>query len=79
MIAEIFTSVYFCGFVALLLGLVALAYYFGTRHFGRWEKEFGIKGLKPVPFFGNEKEFLLGTRSLNDLVLDRYKAFEGHR
>jgi hypothetical protein len=32
-----------------------------------------------VAFFGNEKEFLFGTKNLNDLVLERYKAFEGHR
>jgi hypothetical protein len=51
----------------------------GSRHFGKWEKKYGIKGLKPVAFFGTEKDFLTGAKSMHDIVLERYKAFEGHR
>ena len=76
---SVFTSVYFIAFLSCLLVLTGIIYHYLTRNFGKWEKKYGIKGLKPVPFFGTEKDFLLATVGLNDLVLNRYKEFEGHK
>jgi hypothetical protein len=60
--------------VVIVLVLAGLAvYHFGTRHFGKWEKKFGVKGLKPVPFFGNEKDFLLGTKVEHTLTIKASK------
>ena len=78
-LVSVFTSVYFVAFLGFLLVLSGGIYYYFTRNFGKWEKQYGIKGLKPVPFFGTEKEFLLGTVSMADIVLKRYKEFEGHK
>ena len=69
----------FLSFVGLLSAFVAALYYYLTKDFGKWEKKYGIKGLKPVPFFGTEKDLLLGKISVNDYVLDRYKEFDGHK
>ena len=54
-------------------------YNIATRNFGKWEKKYGIKGRKPVPFFGTEEDFLLGTKSVNEHVVEQYKDFEGHK
>ncbi len=73
------TSVYFLTFLAILLFAFILLYLYVTSSFGKWEKKYGIKGLKPIPFVGTEKDFLLGKKPLIDLVVERYKEFEGHR
>ena len=74
-----FTSVYFLSTLGLISVLTILAYFYLTRNFGKWEKKYGIKGLKPMPLFGTEKDFLLGAMSLNEYVVKRYKEFDGHK
>jgi len=61
------------------LSAFIVLYVYVTSSFGTWEKKYGIKGLKPIPFVGTEKDFLLGKRAMFDLVVERYKEFEGHR
>ena len=78
-LVSIFTSTYFITFLGFLLVLAGALYYYLTRNFGKWEKQFGIKGLKPVPFFGTEKDSLLATVSLAEIIVNRYKEFEGHK
>ena len=73
------TSVYFLSFLAILFSLFILLYLYVTSSFGKWEKKYGIKGLEPIPFVGTEKDFLLGKKAVSDLVVERYKEFEGHR
>ena len=73
------TSVYFLAIATVLAASAGLIYFYLTRHFGKWEKKFGIKGLEPVPLFGTEKALLLGKVSINEHVVGRYKAFEGHK
>ncbi len=83
MLLELFcsliSSVYFQAFLIFLLALTGGVYYYLTRNFGKWEAQYGIKGLKPVPFFGTEKVALSGTMSLADYVINRYKEFTGHK
>jgi hypothetical protein len=83
MLLELFcslvTSIYFIGFAFFLLALTGGVYYYFTRNFGKWEAQYGIKGLKPVPFFGTEKDMLTGKVSLADFIVNRYKEFTGHK
>lgn len=74
-----FTSIYFLLFVGVVLWICVFVHLYMTRNFGKWEKKYGFKGIKPVPFFGTEKDFLMATKPLNDTVLDKYHAFEGHK
>lgn len=78
-LVAVFTSVYFVSFLGFLLVLAGAVYYYLTRNFGKWEKQYGIKGLKPVPLFGTDVDLFLGRISISDLVIKRYKEFEGHR
>jgi hypothetical protein len=73
------TSVYFLSLVVFVLIIFVSVYIYFTRNFGKFEKKYGVKGLKPIPFFGTEKDFLFGTKHSNDLVVDRYKQFEGEK
>ena len=73
------TSVYFLCLLAFVLVIFTSAYIYFTRNFGKLEKKFGVKGLKPVPFFGTEKDFMFQTKNHNDLVVDRYKEFDGEK
>jgi len=74
------TSIYFLSLLAfLLIFFVVVSYVYATRHFGKWEKKYGIKGLKPVAFLGTEKDMLTGAKSLADIVVERYKQFDGHK
>ena len=78
-LVPIFTSVYFISSLGFLLLLAGVVYYYLTRNFGKFEKQYGLKGLKPVPFYGTEKDLLMGKVSMADIVLKRYKEFEGHK
>jgi hypothetical protein len=73
------TSIYFLSLLAFLFVLFIAAYLYVTRHFGKWEKKYGIKGLEPVPFLGTEKDMLTGAKSLAAIVVERYKQFDGHK
>ena len=73
------TSVYFLSLLTFLLSLFIVAYIYVTRHFGKWEKKYGIKGLKPIAFLGTEKDMLTGAKSLADIVVERYRQFDGHK
>ena len=75
----VLTSIYFLGFLGVIATLLGIVYIYLTRNFGKWEKQYGFKGLKPVPFFGTEKDFLLGTKCVNHHVVEQYKEFEGHK
>ena len=78
-ICLVFTPSCCLSLVGLLLAFAATLYFYHTKDFGRWEKKYGIKGLKPVPFFGTEKDLLMGKINAMDYVTERYKEFEGHR
>ena len=73
------TSIYFLSLVVFVVLIFVCAYIYFTRNFGKWEKKYGVKGLKPVPFFGTEKDLLLGTKNINNFVVDRYKEFDGEK
>ena len=78
-VGSFLSSAYILGFAASLVTAAGLVYFYLTRHFGKWERKYGVKGLEPVPLFGTEKALLLGKVSINDHVVGRYNAFEGHK
>ncbi|KAG5305742.1 CP6A2 protein, partial [Acromyrmex insinuator] len=54
--------------------ILYLLYYYLTADFDYWTS-CGINGPKPIPFFGNIVEFLMGKKNLNDFfkeIYDRY-------
>nr|XP_012216733.1 PREDICTED: cytochrome P450 6A1-like [Linepithema humile] len=59
-----------CGCVAILF----LLYYYLTADFDYWRSR-GVNGPKPIPFFGNIAKFILGKRSLGDVLKDVYEEF----
>lgn len=51
-----------------------LLYYYLTADFNYWTSR-GVNGPKPVPFFGNIAEFMLGKKCIGDFykeIYDRY-------
>lgn len=59
-----------CGCAAILF----LLYYYLTADFDYWTSR-GVNGPKPVPVFGNIINFVLGKRSLGDVLKDVYEKF----
>ncbi|XP_012055383.1 PREDICTED: cytochrome P450 6a2-like [Atta cephalotes] len=59
-----------CAFVVILY----LLYYYLTSDFDYWTS-CGINGPKPIPFFGNIVDFLMGKKNMGDFykeIYDRY-------
>lgn len=54
--------------------ILYLLYYYLTADFDYWTSR-GINGPKPVPFFGNATEFMLGKKCLGDFFTDIYKRY----
>jgi len=68
MIAGIFEILCACVIILYLL------YYYLTADFDYWTSR-GINGPKPIPFFGNVAEFILGKKCMGDIykeIYDRY-------
>lgn len=57
-------------FAAFVLSL----YYFSTKTFNHW-KRLGIKYVKPVPFFGNVLQSIMGRKFTSFLHQEMYNAF----
>lgn len=54
--------------------ILYLLYYYLTADFDYWKSR-GINGPKPIPFFGNTIEFMLGKQCIGDFykeIYDRY-------
>lgn len=51
--------------------ILYLLYYYLTLDFDYWTSR-GINGPKPVPFFGNIAEFMLGKKALGDVYTEIY-------
>lgn len=78
-VVAVFTSKIFIAVLTVLLTTLLGIYFYLTRHFGKYEKLYDLPALKPVPIFGTEIDYLLGRKSTNDVVLQNYRAFEGHK
>lgn len=60
-----------CAFVVI----VYLIYYYFTADFNYWTSR-GVNGPRPVPFFGNTAEFMLGKKCMGDLYKDIYDRYQ---
>lgn len=56
----------------------ATFYYRMTMDYGVFEKK-GVPSIKPVFFFGNQKDVVTMKKSIIDFHLDFYRKFEGHK
>ncbi|CAK9822194.1 Cytochrome P450 6B1 [Anthophora retusa] len=62
----------------LIAGILFLLYYYTTSKLQFWER-LGVKGPKPIPFFGNFKNVLLGKSSIMDVFENAYYEFKNER
>jgi len=63
-----------CACLAILL----LLYYYITYDFDYWTSR-GVNGPKPVPFFGNIADFIIGRACLGDIFKRMYNEYPQER
>ena len=66
------------GVIEILAGLGLLTtavYYYLTKNFDFWKKQ-NVPGPKPIPFFGNFKDFLFGKTHIALLMMKYYNEFK---
>lgn len=57
---------------SLIIGVILLIYLYLTWNFDYWKKR-GVKGPKPLPFFGSLKSVILHNKNMTYDVNDIYK------
>lgn len=55
--------------------ILYLLYYYFTADFNYWTSR-GVNGPKPVPFFGNVTEFMLGKKCMGNIYKDVYDRYQ---
>lgn len=61
-----------------VIGFLYLIYFYVTSTYGYWEER-GIPFAKPIPFFGNIKDALLGKSSIIDIHKNIYNQFASEK
>lgn len=64
--------------LCVLVAILLLFYYYVTYDFDYWTSR-GVNGPKPRAFFGNISEYMLGKKSLGDILKDIYDAYPNER
>ncbi|XP_075228836.1 putative cytochrome P450 6a14 [Lycorma delicatula] len=74
----IISEVFIIDVIFIMLLILLLIYYYATKTFDHFDK-IGIKYIKPVPFFGNMTDFVIGRKNLQICHKDIYDKLKGEK
>jgi len=78
MITALFDGFALSQFLAALIGLGTLWYWYMTKEYRKWQAK-EITSIKPAFLFGNMKKVFLGKESIMEFQREFYNKTKGHR